>query len=335
MSRLGDVCLVESHERSPAPRRLIGDHCRPMDDRRPPATSDAPEALVERALAGEEAAFARIVRKHREAMVRVALLVTGDVPGADEAVAAAWPPAWNRLARLREPARLEAWLCGIAAEEARRLVRARARVAEARAAAATPDGEARGDRPAAGDAGSDRPGAAAAFSDLPTAAADPALATWLVGLPPGDRTLLALRHVAGLTPDELGRATGLDPDAALERCRELAGQAASGPGSDRPADPEAPLGERLRALVDVPVAPVNIDAVARGANVTRNDHRYRVISLAIAIIVAVVVIAIPYLGERRTLPLPLPGVPTTSPLPVTTPPTPTPGTPSPSATPDG
>lgn len=308
-----------------------------MDDRRIPATSDEPEALVERALAGEEAAFARIVRKHREAMVRVALVVTGDLAGADDAVAAAWPPAWSRLGRLREPARLEGWLCAIAADEASRVVRAKervalaARVAEA-AERAGPDAAQAGSAPAAAQAA------------LATAAADPVLAAWLVGLPPGDRALLALRHVAGLTADEVGRATGLAPDAALDRGRELAGQLAGDPmpgqGSRRATDAEARLGQRLRALVDVPIAPVNIDAVARGANVTRNDHRYRVISIVIAIVVALVVVAIPYLGERRTLPMLLPGAPIESPTPVTTSPatgTPSPTTapPSPSATPKG
>lgn len=308
-----------------------------MDVRRLPATSDEPEALVERALAGEEAAFARIVRKHREAMMRVALVVTGDLAGADDAVAAVWPPAWSRLGRLREPARLEAWLCAIAADEAGRVVRVRARVALATRVGDAAEG-AGADVAEAGGA------PAAAHTALPTAAADPVLAAWLVELPAADRALLALRHVAGLTADEVGRATGLAPGAALDRGRELAGQLAGDPiagdGSHRATDAEARLGERLRALVDVPIAPVNIDAVARGANVTRNDHRYRVISIVIAIVVALVVVAIPYLGERRTLPMLLPGAPIESPTPVTTSPatgTPSPATapPSPSASPEG
>jgi RNA polymerase sigma-70 factor (ECF subfamily) len=312
-----------------------------MADRRPAAASDAPEALVERALAGEEGAFARIVRKHRARMVRVALVVTGDLAGAEEAAAAAWPVAWSRLGRLREPERLEPWLCGAAAEEASRVVRARARLADAGAAC---DGEA----PADGDAdrnaaatGDDRPpttpGASAVAEDRDgPAPTDPELAALLEVLPPGDRVLLALRHVAGMTPDELGTAVGLAPAAALHRCRALAAELLPGEATADEVDAEDHLAERIRALVDRPVAPVDIDAVARRANVTRNDHRYRVISLVIAIVLAIVVLAIPYLGERRTLPGLLPGAPTSVPAPPAATPSPVPTpTSTPPSSPEG
>jgi DNA-directed RNA polymerase specialized sigma24 family protein len=47
-------------------------------------------ALIERAAAGDEMAFARIVAAHHEDMARIAYLVSGDLDVAADAEQAAW-----------------------------------------------------------------------------------------------------------------------------------------------------------------------------------------------------------------------------------------------------
>ena len=60
------------------------------------------------AVAGDEVAFARIIRAHHDDMARVCFVICGDLDVADEAVQAAWPIAWRKLGSLRDPDRLRA-----------------------------------------------------------------------------------------------------------------------------------------------------------------------------------------------------------------------------------
>lgn len=161
----------------------------------------ASASLVERAAAGDEAAFARIVAAHHDAMARVAFIITGDLDMADEAVAAAWALAWRRLRSLREPDKLRSWLVSIAANEARGLARARRRhhVVELDVAADLAGG---GMDPAA-------------------RAQDLDLANALATLHPDDRALLALRYVAGFDSFELARATGRSASGTRARLARL------------------------------------------------------------------------------------------------------------------
>jgi DNA-directed RNA polymerase specialized sigma24 family protein len=85
------------------------------------------EERLQRALAGDESAFAWIVETFSSDMAQVCLVVVGDLELADEAVAAAWPIAWRTLRRLRDPERLRSWLISIAANQARQMARARRR----------------------------------------------------------------------------------------------------------------------------------------------------------------------------------------------------------------
>jgi hypothetical protein len=71
--------------------------------------------VVAQAVAGDEAAFARIIQAHHDDMTRVCFVICGDLDVADEAVQVAWPIAWRKLGSLREPERLRAWLVSIAA----------------------------------------------------------------------------------------------------------------------------------------------------------------------------------------------------------------------------
>ncbi len=156
--------------------------------------------LVERMAHGDEAAFAQVVAAHHGAMVRVAFIVTGDLDLADDAAAAAWTLAWRRIDTLREPDRLRSWLVSIAANEARGLVRKRARHPLRQIEVA--------DQLASPDSPADRD------EDLD-------LTNALAHLSADDRALLALRYVAGFDSFEIARATGRSASGTRARLARL------------------------------------------------------------------------------------------------------------------
>jgi RNA polymerase sigma-70 factor (ECF subfamily) len=152
------------------------------------------------AAAGDEVAFARIVRAHHDDMTRVCFVICGDLDIADEAVQAAWPIVWRKVGSLRDPSRLRPWLVSIAANEARLLIRRRRR------------------RTVVGLAVSD---ATAPDVDPAGRVADIDLTNALARLDPDDRALLALRYVAGFDSTELARATGRSPSGTRARLSRL------------------------------------------------------------------------------------------------------------------
>jgi RNA polymerase sigma-70 factor, ECF subfamily len=164
------------------------------------AMNDSLAEAVALAAAGDEAAFARIIRAHHDDMTRVCFVICGDLDIADEAVQAAWPIVWKKLGSLRNECRLRPWLVSIAANEARQLIRRRRR----------------------------RTVVELAVRDAATSGVDPAgrvgdldLANALARLDPDDRALLALRYVAGFDATELGRATGRSPSGTRARLARL------------------------------------------------------------------------------------------------------------------
>ena len=76
-------------------------------------------ATVRSAVAGDEAAFARIVEAYHGDLVRVAYVIAGDGQLAEDAAQATWAIAWRKLGSLRDPQRLRPWLVSVAANEAR------------------------------------------------------------------------------------------------------------------------------------------------------------------------------------------------------------------------
>lgn len=154
--------------------------------------------LIERAVAGDEVAFARIVAIHHEDMARIAYLVSGDLEVAADAEQAAWAITWRRLGTLRDPARLKAWLMSVAANEARQIMRSQRRRAVREL---TVDGPASSRDP-------DR----AALIDLANAVAD---------LDPKDRTLIGLRYIADLDSEAIGRELGLSASGVRVRLHRL------------------------------------------------------------------------------------------------------------------
>jgi len=166
-------------------------------------------SVIERAAAGDEIAFARIVAAHHEAMARIAYLVSGDLDVAADAVQAAWAIAWRRLGKLRDPARLKAWLMSVAANEARQITRSqRGRTVRELAV----DGPASSRDP-------DR----AALMDL---------ANVVANLDHRDRTLIGLRYIAELDSEAIGRELGLSASNVRVRLHRLLGRLRKELGDD-------------------------------------------------------------------------------------------------------
>jgi len=152
------------------------------------------------AVAGDEAAFTRIVHAYHDDMTRVCFVICGDLDVADEAVQAAWLIVWHKLGSLRDPDRLRSWLVSVAANEARQLIRGRRR----------------------------RTVMELAVGETATPGLDPEfrvpdldLTNALARLDPDDRALLALRYVAGFDSTELARATGRSASGTRARLARL------------------------------------------------------------------------------------------------------------------
>jgi RNA polymerase sigma-70 factor (ECF subfamily) len=153
------------------------------------AVSDATaqESTVRRAAEGDETAFARLVAEHHASMMRVAFVITGDPAAAGDAVQSAWAIAWQRLGGLRDHAQVHAWLVAIAANEARQALRRGRRRPVVDLSASL---DQRGD----GD-----PADTIGLVDLERA---------LRRLKPDERSLIALRYVAGLDSTEIAAQLG-------------------------------------------------------------------------------------------------------------------------------
>jgi RNA polymerase sigma factor (sigma-70 family) len=162
--------------------------------------STAIASTVERAVAGDELAFARIVGAYHLDLVRVAYVICGDESLAEEAAQAAWWVAWRKLRSLRDPDRIKGWLVAVAANEARKLARRerRHRIVELRVAADP--------LPA--------PDAAGQIDHVD-------LANALSRLTPDERALVALRYAAELDSSELGPLLGLSPSGVRTRLSRL------------------------------------------------------------------------------------------------------------------
>ena len=159
-------------------------------------------ATVRLAADGDEAAFARLIAAYDDAMRRVAFVIAGDWESAGEAVQAAWVVAWERLRSLRDHDRVEPWLVSISANETRRLLSRQRRrtVVEI-------------------DAGRDK---------ALTPGRDPAdvvdlvdLARALRQLRAEDRSLIAMRYVAGLDSAQIGEVTGMSASGVRTRLTRL------------------------------------------------------------------------------------------------------------------
>jgi RNA polymerase sigma factor (sigma-70 family) len=155
-------------------------------------------SIVERAVAGDEVAFARIIAAHHNDMARIAYFVCGDLDIAEEAEQSAWAVAYRRLKDLRDPDRLRPWLMSVAANEARQIARSRRRRTIRELAVA--------DTAWPGDIDQ------AAMIDLANA---------LGRLDPKDRAIVGLRFIGGFESAEIGRAMGMSASGVRVRLHRL------------------------------------------------------------------------------------------------------------------
>jgi RNA polymerase sigma factor (sigma-70 family) len=79
----------------------------------------ADRELIEASRRGDRAAFAEIIERYQRPVYAVAFSGVRDRTRADDVAQDAFLIAWRRLAELRDPDRLPAWLCGIARNLAR------------------------------------------------------------------------------------------------------------------------------------------------------------------------------------------------------------------------
>ena len=97
-----------------------------------PAPNDTD--LVNASLAGDRGAFGQIVARHQSLICSLAYSATGSLNRSEDLAQETFVTAWQQLPALREPAKLRAWLCGIArnliSNAQRRAVREPADLAE-------------------------------------------------------------------------------------------------------------------------------------------------------------------------------------------------------------
>jgi RNA polymerase sigma-70 factor (ECF subfamily) len=173
------------------------------------AEAEPHPSIVERAIAGDEVAFAHIVAAHHDDMARIAYVVCGDLDIAEEAEQSAWAVAYHRLNDLRDPERLRPWLMSIAANEARQIARRRRRRTVREIVVADPT------RPPDVDH--------AAMIDLADA---------LGRLDPKDRAIVGLRYVGGFESAEIGRVMGMTAVGVRVRLHRLLGRLREDLGND-------------------------------------------------------------------------------------------------------
>ena len=157
--------------------------------------------LVRAAAMGDEAAFTELVARHHRDLLRVAYIICRDPSLAEDSAQAAWAIAWRRIGDVKDPQLIRSWLVAVAANEARRIMRSRrGRVREISVADIELEGvpDLRSDPLADGIASAD-------------------LRRVLASLDSTDRALIALRYVAELRSDEIGRALGMSSSGARGR----------------------------------------------------------------------------------------------------------------------
>jgi len=151
---------------------------------------------LQRAVAGDEAAFARIVAAYHADMIRVAYGICGESDLALDAVQGAWLIAWRKLRTVREPEHLRSWLVAVAANEARHAIRRRRPGSVVEIAVAVPD--------------ADAPDPADEIQRLD-------LGNALRRLKPEERSLLAMRYGAELDSSEIGPLLGISASGVRAR----------------------------------------------------------------------------------------------------------------------
>ncbi len=200
-----------------------------------PRSCDA--QLVAQARAGSRAAFDRLVRAHRPALIGAAYVRTGNVDLAEDLTQEVLTQAWRKLPTLEAPGAFHAWLRTIAANvlanslrrDGRRLWQLTEQPDDL-----TPD---------------PRPTPAAA---LLAAEARQEIAEALAGIPEANRLALLLHELDGQPYDEIARLAGVPPstvDGRIRRAKAALRRALAPEERPLPARPARPQGTRRKPMV--------------------------------------------------------------------------------------
>jgi len=92
-----------------------------------PVTAPGDAELVNASLAGNREAFGQIVSRYQSLVCSLAYSATGSLSQSEDLAQETFFAAWRHLADLREPAKLRAWLCGIARNHINNFLRTRER----------------------------------------------------------------------------------------------------------------------------------------------------------------------------------------------------------------
>ena len=149
------------------------------------------DQLVRRSRLGDRAAFAALLERHEPRAAAAARRVLRNREDAEDVVQEAILSAYLSLDRLRDPERFGSWLAAIAANLAKMRLRQQRSVA-------------------------DLPGGVAAPADDVVEALD-SLRTALALLPAGERDVVVMHYVEGLSCEEIGARIGRSPGAVRVR----------------------------------------------------------------------------------------------------------------------
>lgn len=189
-----------------------------LDTDRPHAPLGAPpdEALVEKAKAGDFAAFEELVAAHQERVYRLALRMVGTESDAQEVVQDALLSAWRNLQKFEGKSQFGSWLYRIAANAALMMLRTRRRHPQVSmedvTALGADEAGTNGFGAAAGDDWSKRPDDQLQSTELRAA-----IQAAVDELPESSRAVFLVRDVEGLSTEETAEALGLSVPAVKTR----------------------------------------------------------------------------------------------------------------------
>lgn len=178
----------------------------------PTASPDAPDPapdLLQRALAGDEAAFGRLMQAHYEHVFRLVHGILRNEHDARDVCQEVWLTVWKNLAGFRGDAKFTTWVHPIATRKAIDHLRKRRRWYD-RFLPISADPEETGTvaEPAVEETARD---------ELDRAERKDRFEAALAALPPIHRTVLALREVQGLAYDEIARAVKIPTGTVMSR----------------------------------------------------------------------------------------------------------------------
>ncbi len=175
----------------------------------PASSPELDPALLQRAQAGDEAAFGVIMRAHYDRTFRLAYAITHNEADARDICQEAWLTVWKQLATFRGDARFSTWLHPIITRRAIDHLRKRRRWFDRFLPFGTGDETA----PSVPEPATTDDAARQLEGNETVARVRAALAT----LPAKHRVVLALRELEGLSYEEIARTVGVPVGTVMSR----------------------------------------------------------------------------------------------------------------------